>query len=259
MTMYFIADVETTGLDETKASLLTVHGQILGDDLEPKAEIDLAIKPNNGIYLVDPEAMAVNKIDLIEHTKNAITETEAANQLLKFLVKHKGTINKELIVFIGHNCSLDIRFLQQLFTKVSDSTVAGFTWYKMFNRRVLDTGAIGQLMKLTGHVPTDNPGSLASLGELFGIVNQGAHTSKGDVDATRDILKAMVSRLKLIQQVKVNKTEVPVAIKPQFPSPGVYTASLAPAPSVVASQPLQPVVYDPFDAVMPAIIMNAII
>jgi DNA polymerase III alpha subunit (gram-positive type) len=249
--MYFIADVETTGLDETKTSLLTVHGQILDDKLEVKDEIDFAIKPNNGIYPVEVEALVVNKIDLIQHDKVAITETEAANKLLKFLIKHKGTVNKDLIVFVGHNCSLDIKFLQVLFTKVSDTTVAGFTWYKIFNRRVLDTGSIGQLMKLTGHVPVDNPGSLASLGELFGIVNQGAHTSKGDVDATREILKSMVRKLELIKEVKVNKAEVvqvPVAIKPQVVKQVLLSNPPAPEP---------PKTYDAMEIVMPAILMNA--
>jgi len=51
-------------------------------------ELDIKSKPNDGNYLVRGEALGVNGIDLVQHDKEAVTESKAATLLYEFLEEH---------------------------------------------------------------------------------------------------------------------------------------------------------------------------
>ena len=65
---YLAFDTETGGLISGVA-LLTSHFLVLDNDLKVLDELELTTKPNNGHYVIAPEALEVNKINLIEHHK----------------------------------------------------------------------------------------------------------------------------------------------------------------------------------------------
>lgn len=108
---FILLDTETTGYDSKKNQLLEVgmlcidHGVVIG-------EINILIKHKE--YTLTGNAMAANKIDIIEHEKVANTEEVAIDKMLEFFEEYK---NDEHFILIGQNVDFDIRFLEELFLK----------------------------------------------------------------------------------------------------------------------------------------------
>lgn len=177
MTRYFLFDCETGGLDETTDSLLTLYGVVLNKDLTVLDEIDLMIKPDDGRYSVNIEALKINKINLLSHDETAIRYSDARTKLQNFLFKATLGDNKALVP-AGHNVNLDINFLKIMLPD-----------YKQFlSHRVLDTGTLGQFLRLCDIIPESNRGSLSELCTHFGIDPSGAHNAKNDVLMTHKLL-----------------------------------------------------------------------
>ena len=184
MRKYFLFDTETGGLDARSISLLSLFGVVLDKNLNILDNIHLSVKPNDGIYHLDIEAMKVNKINIIDHDSGAILESEASKKLREFLFRHAGFSGDQLVP-TGHNIGrLDIPMGEKLL---------GFDdWNRMFTRRTLDTGTIAQFMVLQGTLPETNNCSLKQLCEHYKIDYTGAHDAKKDVFLTLEVLKAMV-------------------------------------------------------------------
>lgn len=184
MRRYFLFDTETGGLDATKHSLLSFYGLILNQHLEKTGVIDLLVKPDDGVYHVDIEALKVNKIDLIEHDKVAIPESVAGEQLKAFLWQHFSFNNEQKLIPAGHNIGrLDIPMGERLI---------GFgTWNQFFVQRTLDTGTLGQMLIAQGKIPETNKGSLVELCDQYSVNFEGAHNAKNDVEMCRKLLVAM--------------------------------------------------------------------
>jgi DNA polymerase III epsilon subunit-like protein len=184
MRRYFLFDTETGGLDANSVSLFSLYGIILDEKLSLLDSIDLKIKPDNGHYHLDVEAMAVNKINIVEHHKNAITEKLAGTKLREFLFRNSGFASEKLIPS-GHNIGrLDIPMGERLI---------GFEeWNRIFSRRTLDTGTIAQFFVLRGILPETNNCSLKELCEHYRINYTNAHEAKTDVLLTLEVLKALV-------------------------------------------------------------------
>jgi DNA polymerase III alpha subunit (gram-positive type) len=184
MRQYFLFDTETGGLDATKHSLLSFYGMILNHNFETTGEIDLMVKPDDGVYHVDIEALKVNKIDLIQHDKIAIPESKAGDKLLDFLATHYVKSGVSKLIPAGHNIGrLDIPMAERLI---------GFkNWDTLIVRRTLDTGTLGQMLIAQGKIPESNKGSLVELCDQYGINFDGAHNAKRDVEMCRQLLVAM--------------------------------------------------------------------
>jgi DNA polymerase III epsilon subunit-like protein len=179
---YLGMDIETGGVTSDK-SLLTAYFVVIDEDLKTVyGELDLKIKPSDGVYNVTAEALEVNKIDLIQHDKEAVTEDKAATMLYEFLDKHapSGTIK---LTPLGHNVAFDINFIKERLTK---------NFNKFVSYRVLDTSSVCQFLKLTGKVSRDLEGSLEKLAAYFGISLNTLHNAKDDTWLVVEILKRMV-------------------------------------------------------------------
>jgi len=178
---YIIMDLESGG-PEIKHSLLSAYFVVLDEDLQTVyGELDLKSKPNDGNYLVRGEALEVNGIDLVQHDKEAVTESKAATLLYEFLEEHSPQGSVKLMP-VGHGIEHDIEFIKEHLTK---------NWNKFVSYRYLDTGCIVQFLKLTGKVPRDLGGSLKELGEYFDVPMRGLHTAFGDTWATIEVLKKL--------------------------------------------------------------------
>ena len=187
MRRYFLFDTETGGLEAAKHSLLSFYGLILNENFDLLDSIDLMIKPDDGVYHVDIEALKVNKIDLIEHDKIAIPESRASEKLLDFLVKHFVENGSSKLIPAGHNIGrLDIPMGERLI---------GFQkWNTLFVQRTMDTGTLGQILIAQGKIPETNKGSLVELCNHYGIKSEGAHNAKNDVEMCRWLLLEMKNR-----------------------------------------------------------------
>ena len=109
-----VIDTETTGLSPRFNSLLTVgmlHIDVEKDFLKILDSSHIFIRHLSGS--VNPQALKVNKINIEEHNKTAITPNSACKQINQFI--DKNSLHKTLLV--GHNLHFDRGFLSALYVK----------------------------------------------------------------------------------------------------------------------------------------------
>ena len=174
-------DCETGGLNPDKNTLLTVYMAILNENLEKVDELDLKLKPDNGQYVCDEEALSINKIDIQKHDKEAVPYSEAIKLIETFLKKHSP--KKRGVRPAGHNIAFDIEFIKRQL-KIDK------LWEEKCHYRVLDTTPITTFMQDVGVWP-DKLGSLVSLVEHFNVPMLNAHTAKDDVLMWIEVYKQM--------------------------------------------------------------------
>jgi len=185
MNKFIAFDNETGGINPS-TSLLTVYFAILDTNLNKVDELELTLKPNNSEpYVVEAGGLEVNKIDLIEHDKVAITYSEGGRQLVNFLKKHY--VSGEHIIPLGHNVHFDI-------LGINNHLLGAKTWNQYVSYRIQDTQVIARFMQKRGYIPLDTPISLTSLGQHFNIhiPYGGAHESKYDTLLTIEVYKALL-------------------------------------------------------------------
>lgn len=111
----FVLDCETTGIDPARHTLLSVGGVLLDGDLNEVDAIEVFIKHHD--YVVEPDALAVNKIDLVEHDRTADRFDVAGAKLVQFFAKHRinayyqPRLESGHVVLAGWNVSFDVRWL----------------------------------------------------------------------------------------------------------------------------------------------------
>jgi DNA polymerase III epsilon subunit-like protein len=138
-------------------------------------EIDLKLKPHDGVYVVTAEAMKVNRIDLVKHDAVARSLDDAAIELFNFLKEESGNGSNRL-VRMGHNEAFDRSFV-----------VNNILRPDIFNRftdygGVLDTSCMARERKVTGKLPWNTRFKLETLANFLGVHAdpKDLHTAKGD-------------------------------------------------------------------------------
>lgn len=179
---YIVMDVETGGFAGT--SLLSAYFGVLDDNFNLIDELELFVRPENKQYIVTAEALGVNKINLIEHDKKAISYREAGTKLFDFIQKNSNDGAIKLLP-LGHNVNFDI-------IRVKTDLISEGSWLKFVSYRIRDTGGVGNYLKDKGLIPSEISGSLSSYAEYFGVDASKAHDAKGDCMMTVQIYKAML-------------------------------------------------------------------
>lgn len=181
MNTYLAVDNETGGFEGT--SLLSTYLCALDENLNITATCEMNVKPDNGVYQVEAGGLEVNKINLVEHDKTALTYSAAGAFLRKFLI-HASDSGKIKLIPLGHGVTGDMIGLRVI---LSRANLEIYTSY-----RKLDTAVIAQYLKFQGKLPDSISGSLTSMCEHFNIfISDSTHTAKGDVLRTIEVLKAM--------------------------------------------------------------------
>jgi DNA polymerase III epsilon subunit-like protein len=105
--MYLAIDTETTGL-EKNSNVLTACFIILDKNLKKIDQLDLNIKYL--YYTIYPQALEVNKINIIQHhnNKDCLYANVCMIKLSNFLQKNK---TDEKYCILGHNVDFDINML----------------------------------------------------------------------------------------------------------------------------------------------------
>jgi oligoribonuclease (3'-5' exoribonuclease) len=183
--MYLFLDNEMGGLEREQYSLLTSYLLATDDNFNVIAELDLRLKPNDGIYKVCGEAMSVNKIDIVVHDRLAITYKEGATKLYNWL-KGLTEDGKTKLTVVGHGVYGDVEWI--IYHLMSRGS-----WEKFTSYRKLDTSAVCQFLKSCGMFPEDVSGSLTSLAKYFNIpVDENkAHDAKYDTELTFQVFMAL--------------------------------------------------------------------
>jgi DNA polymerase III alpha subunit (gram-positive type) len=192
---YIAFDCETTGLNES-CNLLTVSFVVLDADLNEIETLNISLKQKNG-YHIYPEAMEVNKINLIEHHSKSLDIIDARKLLLNFLRKHKLQYS---LIPIGHNIQFDIKFIKKS-GLLTDSEYSSFISYNS-----IDTVCIAQFLKLSGILHEKQSISLVNLCSAAQIKRQEnlEHSAEYDTKMTVKLLKYFRSS---VQNTEVNLTK----------------------------------------------------
>ena len=192
MSKYIAFDTETTGLDANVNNLLTATFIVLNDNLIELDRLNISLKSEN--YTVNPIAMEVNKIDLINHHNSSKDLIDTKAQLINFLKKNKTHF---YLTPIGHNVAFDIQFIKKLL---------GNEYNNYFSYNSVDTIVIANFLKMCGKLPERQSVSLSKLSEYYGIVgpvpqrragdevlnDHNFHTSEYDTEITVKLLKKFV-------------------------------------------------------------------
>jgi hypothetical protein len=170
-------DLETGGLDPTKADLLTGYFAMLDQDFKILEELSLHLKPEGRLPIVEAAAMATNGIDIQKHLESpdTITYAEGAKKLVSMIKRHlkkKGRYSN--IIPFGYNIlTFDIVWAQY---HLIDKT----TWESMVHYKALDVMQHVDMLKNHGWLPP-NVGNLKSMVDFFGVPKGEAHVAKDDI------------------------------------------------------------------------------
>ena len=181
-------DSETGGKNPKTSDPLTIFMSLMDNDFKVLAELDLKLKPNDRLPIVEEKAMEVNKIDLQKHLSdpNTITYKEAHKKIVDFVTPYfKATGRAVKITILGQNVGFDLDFIwEHIIDKQS--------WEKIFSYNVEDTKDVCLFLKRCGWISPEC-GSLASLVEFFGVPKLTAHEARGDVEMTVQVYKKMIA------------------------------------------------------------------
>ncbi len=181
-----IIDTETGGLDPSKYSILSL-GAVVWEDGELLGEFSVAIAEPE--IITEPEAMAINKIDIVSHRETAVAPADAVKSLLTFLSsKFPNKHPNDRITLCGHNIIFDVSFMKRLFR------MSGSSFEDYFSHRVVDTASIVRFLILAGLIPIDRAKSTLAF-DFFGVTISPAerHTAIGDARATARLMSAMLA------------------------------------------------------------------
>lgn len=195
--------INQPGNNSIPYSILDLNFTVTNVNLEIIESLNLKIKPDNGQYIVNSEALAVNRIDLLSHDKIAVTEGKAKELLYNFLYKHSKNGQIKLIP-VGKGIVSDIRVLQE------GKIINIGNWRKFVSDQTIDFGGIIMLLKVLNLFPqTESPSSnkfsnsLESLAHHFKIKSSKLHSAEGDViiyiDVCREIFKLLKKHLPQIK------------------------------------------------------------
>lgn len=181
---YLIIDTETTGLNPQVNNMLTMAILLCEQgNIEPIMKREFKFKYNN--YNVSVGALKVNKIDLVEHDKNAFDTFDDMAHYLIDIYRECG-YNKPTV--IGHNVGFDLGFIHQAIGKEK--------WEQYVSYRNIDTCIIGRFLSDCGIIETDNV-SLGNLVSYFNLsdVDENLHNALYDATKTWEVYCKMIELL----------------------------------------------------------------
>lgn len=176
-----IVDTETGGVDPREFSVLSLAAVVWrGGRIEGEFDVFIA-EPE---LKSEPEAMAINRIDLGWLRRHGVPPAEAVERFHAFLRANLGgTPADKKISLVGHNVNFDVGFLRRLYS------FTGHRYEDYFSHRVMDTASIIRFLILAGKLPLENASLSAAL-EFFGIKVEKweRHTALADARATAELL-----------------------------------------------------------------------
>jgi len=174
-------DTETGGIGPD-VCLLSAHFAACDEDWNVIDELDLLVKPNDGIYKVTAEALTINHIDLIAHDKVAMPYSQAGQVLRDFLVKNSQN-GKIKLQPMGKNVGFDVE-------KVTENLLGKKTMMQYVSYRNYDITPIITYLKRTGRLDRFAPESLEGLAKHWGIEAKW-HTARGDNYAGIEVMRRL--------------------------------------------------------------------
>jgi DNA polymerase III alpha subunit (gram-positive type) len=179
--MFVFIDTETGGLT-TDYSLLTVAAAIADEQLNVVDTVCFGVKPP--LYIVSPDAMRVNKINLSEHAATSMSTERASEEFEHFLQKGMRHNSDKKLIPVGHNISFDLGF-------VWHQLLPEDIWRQYCTYPAIDTAGLARFFSVMNKIPGFY--NLVALRQLFQIETGEAHNAMADVLATVALLKKFVA------------------------------------------------------------------
>lgn len=186
MRPYLFLDTETGGLDPGQHSLLSL-GLVVGDGGVARDTLEILVKHEP--YVVSAGGMAVNRIDLVQHDRQALDAARALEAFEHFLDRHFPA--GDPITLVGHNVAFDRQFLGAFLAR------NGRALEPRISHRSVDTHSIAAALRDAGRLPLESLG-LTSLLAHFGIAvpEEQRHTALGDALGTFAVYWKLVEALR---------------------------------------------------------------
>ena len=190
--IFYVADIETTGLDSHLHDVIELSLSRLGDTSE-NAQKTWCFKPLTP-ETIDSAALKVNghKLeDLLHQTREGrdryLDPNTAIVDVENWLADDGVPADKRFL--IGQNIAFDKERLQQLWLKCkSESSFP-------FGRRLMDTMIIELFFDYCRQQFAEGY-SLNNLVKKYGVKNEKAHTAAADVKATKEVFEKQVEFFK---------------------------------------------------------------
>jgi DNA polymerase III alpha subunit (gram-positive type) len=178
--MYAFIDTETGGLDARIYSLLSISIHMVRELGQPPIAV-YHEKILHDPYRIGAGALNVNKIDLIQHSKNAVTIDDARHGLRSWLALFG---SNQRIRPVGWNIPFDMNFIyEQLFPKREWESL-GFSYH------TLDVCALVEFLILQGKLPEKR--RLVDVAKHFGFDTDGAHDASFDNQLCQLVLQELL-------------------------------------------------------------------
>ena len=170
---------------ELKYSLLTAYFRVTDAHFKLIGELSLEVKPDDGVYIVSGQGMAVNKIDIAKHDQVAFPYKMGKNLLYNFLTK----VSKEAgcrLTPVGHGIKGDIEH-------VLARLISQGSWEQFCTYHYIDTSVVLQFLRACGKMDGDCDGSVTALAAHFGVIVEGDdHDCRVDTMKTLGVFREFV-------------------------------------------------------------------
>lgn len=178
-----VVDTETGGLNPNEHSILSLGAVLFPFTGRAEEQYEVKIQEEN--VVAHPAALAVNKIDLVEHAKDAVAPDVAAEGFRAWVRKVAGPGRH---TFCAHNTPFDDGFVRRMYALAGQSDVLD----ALFSYRQLDTITCAQFMMLSGKLK-NGACSLKALCAQFDIEIGTHHTALPDAIAACKLLGALIN------------------------------------------------------------------
>jgi DNA polymerase III epsilon subunit-like protein len=186
--VFYVADIETTGLDSHLHDIIEISLSRLRDNGE-NAQRTWCLKPLTP-ETIDPDALRINghKLeDLLHKTKEGRERYLDADKVLVEIENwlSEDGVPAEKRFLIGQNIGFDKERFDKLWVKSNSKDSYPF------GRRMMDT-MMNELFMDFCRGKFAEGYSLKNLGKKYGVKNDKAHTAASDVKATQEIFEKQV-------------------------------------------------------------------
>lgn len=187
---YIVYDTETGGLECEKAPITQYAAIILdGTTLKEIDRYETYLKPYAGLE-IDPVALAKTQVTMSD-INNGIKVKEFVNTVTKWWDMHNTVKTKKemgRLVPVGHNVPFDNGFIQYAL----DFCDAGSLWQYLFPN-IIDTMSLAKVVWGIDRFEKINLGACC---ERAGVKLIGAHGAMNDTEATADLFRWFMKRLR---------------------------------------------------------------
>ncbi|MBU3923995.1 MAG: 3'-5' exonuclease [Nanoarchaeota archaeon] len=187
---HLVIDTETTGLSPNFNKTLTV-GLLLADI----KKTHLNILEHNHIFIKhahynpNPQALAVNKINLEHHNLIAVPPYTACNQINTFIEDN----SLQQTPLLGHNIAFDKNFLSALFDQAQQQgKLVRNPGFLQFHHQSFDTMQTWRHLRKNGTVPSHLKANLGTIADFFDIDYTKAHDALADCKITAQVYHKML-------------------------------------------------------------------